>query len=291
MRRRPSAFRASTHPASGVAGAAADRRIAGADDEQIALDDPVDDRRRRPDDGLEPIVPPDRIDGRGEAHQLGGRRRHEQRARIQLEEALVAIERVRRRCPTRRAARLACRCRRGDVLSELLKWVESRGDGRERACAQPNRPGAVKHRTTARPSTRRGPGPSTRLGPWPAHLLQGIHRLDRLVEGHRVNLRRARLVGAAGDDVGAGAAERDRLRLRGRRSGSSTVRVGILSDAGTAASNVTRAEVRSACSAGLRPSSGRPSGLRRSSTFPCRRCRSCRTPACPRRGGARPGSP
>ena len=48
----------------------------------------------RADVGLEPEVPPDGIGCRGKAHQLCGRRGDEQRARIQLEEALVAIERL-----------------------------------------------------------------------------------------------------------------------------------------------------------------------------------------------------
>ena len=59
MRRRPSAFSASTHQRQVVAGAAADRRVAGADDEQVALDHAVDDRRRRAERGLEPVVPAD----------------------------------------------------------------------------------------------------------------------------------------------------------------------------------------------------------------------------------------
>jgi len=77
-----------------VAAASANRRIAAADDEKIAakratLDGAARAQRRR-----EAVVPPDRVDGGRDAHQLRDRRRNHQRLRIEIEEALVARERL-----------------------------------------------------------------------------------------------------------------------------------------------------------------------------------------------------
>jgi hypothetical protein len=75
-----------------VAGPPADRRIALADDHHVAAEQPLDNRTRGAQRGFEPVIPPGRVDRGGDRDQLCDGSGHQERARIVLEEALVASQ-------------------------------------------------------------------------------------------------------------------------------------------------------------------------------------------------------